>query len=331
MKLAIIEKIIEIEPIPNSDYIELAKIQGWRSVVKKNEYKVGDTIIFIPIDTMMQPREWNKFFWNKEDPTKPIITRTSKLRGVISQGLIFPLAILGENVSVNLGDDVSSILEIVKYEKPVPAQIAGDVVGNFPTHIISKTDEDNLLSNIGVLNELKSCDYVEVSMKIDGTSCTFIKDIDGNFRVCMRNLELKEQPTTFWKIAYRYNLKDLMPVGTVLQGEVYGNGINKNRLNIKTQDILIFNKKNLFTHEYEDLTDLFHPDLKRVPIIETISGDKLANLSADYLQDLSNKQKYNNTPAEGIVIRGFKNGKLAKSEILFKMLSVKVINQNYKD
>jgi hypothetical protein len=60
--------------------------------------------------------------------------------------------------------------------------------------------------------------------------------------------------------------------------------------------------------------------------------------TVDELQEIANKQFYKNgAPAEGIVIRGYNfdsaslKMKLAYSNKLQKMLSVKIINQNYKD
>lgn len=49
-KLATIQKIININPIPGADAIEVAKILGWECVVKKNEFKIGDLCIYIEID-----------------------------------------------------------------------------------------------------------------------------------------------------------------------------------------------------------------------------------------------------------------------------------------
>ena len=39
-KLATIRKISSIDPIPDADAIEVATIDGWKVVVKKDEYKV---------------------------------------------------------------------------------------------------------------------------------------------------------------------------------------------------------------------------------------------------------------------------------------------------
>ncbi|WP_337564108.1 hypothetical protein [Megasphaera sp.] len=51
-KLASIQKIISLTPIPNADRIELARVLGWKCVVKKGEFKVGDKCVYIEIDSI---------------------------------------------------------------------------------------------------------------------------------------------------------------------------------------------------------------------------------------------------------------------------------------
>lgn len=335
MKLASTEEIKEIRPIEGADKIELAIIQGWQSVIKKGSFKVGDKVIFIPIDTVVQPREWNKFLWDKNDPHKPIRIKTLKLLNTISQGLIISRSVVGEAFCWGLGEsdeDLPSILGISKYEKPIAPHLSGKVKGDFPTHLLSKTDEDNLASNIAVLEELRECDRIEITMKCDGSSATFYKK-DGVFGVCSRNQELLDDgENSFWKIAHKYDLPNLLPDNTALQGELCGEGVNKNRMKLKGHHLFIFNRKNLLTNEYEDVYILPHPDLKPVSFVAILRGDDVKNLAFDSLQKMANDLTYSdNVPAEGIVIRGFKNGRLSKSKILGKMLSVKIINQNYKD
>lgn len=101
MKLASFETITEILPIEGADKIEIARVQGWQSVIRKGEYKVGDQVIFVPIDTVLTPRPWNEFLWDKKDPSKPIRVKTVKLKGVISSGLIFAIENLFKIVEKN--------------------------------------------------------------------------------------------------------------------------------------------------------------------------------------------------------------------------------------
>jgi hypothetical protein len=43
-KLAHIEVIESLTPIPGADKIEVAQVLGWQCVVKKGEFKVGEMI-----------------------------------------------------------------------------------------------------------------------------------------------------------------------------------------------------------------------------------------------------------------------------------------------
>jgi len=342
MKLASFETITEIIPIEGADRIELARVQGWQSVIRKNEYKVGDYVIFVPIDTVIQPAEWNKFLWDKNDPTKPIRVRTAKLRGVVSQGLIFPSSLISAQEIYDHMDDpeedarLATMLGISKYEKPIPANLAGVVAGDFPTHLVSKTDEDNLKSNVDVLEELKSAFMVTATIKMDGTSASYIKDHDGRFYVCSRNLELKEsESNVYWQMARKYDLSNRMPNGSALQGEICGPGIQKNSMGLKEIDLFVFNFKDLNTNNYyrEIPEELKMDDIPHVQVDVVWHKDEFQKMNIDSLQKYVNNLLYENkTSAEGAVFRGLtKDGMLMFSEKLRKMLSVKIINQNYID
>ena len=41
-KLATVERIVAIGPIPDADAIEVATVRGWKVVVKKGEFQVGE-------------------------------------------------------------------------------------------------------------------------------------------------------------------------------------------------------------------------------------------------------------------------------------------------
>lgn len=342
MKLASLETITEIEPIPGADLIELARVQGWQSVIKKGAYKIGDQVIFVPIDTVLTPREWNKFLWDKNDPSKPIRIKTVKLRGAISQGVIFPKSLVSaqevwDHMEDSLEDvGLASMLGITKYEKPVPVQLAGQAKGNFPTHLVSKTDEDNLKSNIKVLEELKEAEWVEACVKLDGTSGTFIKELDGTFRVCSRNLELQDGDNVYWQMARKYNIQEILKPGYCIQGEIVGPGIQKNPAGLSEVGLYLFNMTDLTT--YKPVNKLNWVDglgvssaIPGVPVVKIFNHFDL--WSIDELQKWVNEIKYqNNQPAEGIVFRGYnQDNELMYSKKLQKMLSVKIINQNYKD
>lgn len=350
MNLVTFEYITELLPIEGADRIELAKVQGWQSVVKKGEYKVGDRVVFVPIDTVMQPAEWNQFLWDKNDPTKPIRIKTVRLRGTVSQGIIFPMTIVKiksiwdetfENLSKEKYsyEDLARGLGITKYEKPIPAHLAGQVKGDFPKQFVSKTDEDNLLSNITAFEELKNCNQVHVTLKMDGTSATYIKEENGDFRVCSRNLELKDTETNVhWQMARKYDLQNIMKPGTVLQGEICGPGIQSNPVGLKEVELFVFNYKNTKTDKYvpldkNNLQEFELHGLQVVPFISRMHQGAFQYETLVSLQNWANALLYDNgEPAEGIVLRGLTyQNEYVFSPTLHKMLSVKIINQHYKD
>ena len=49
-KLASIRKVREIKPIEGADAIELAIVDGWQCVAKKNEFKANDLCVYFEID-----------------------------------------------------------------------------------------------------------------------------------------------------------------------------------------------------------------------------------------------------------------------------------------
>jgi len=131
-KLASIQVIKELHPIEGADKIEVAKVLGWQLIVKKGEFSVGDRVVYIEIDSVLPDKPQFEFF-----RARGTRVRTIRLRGVVSQGLCLPLSILPpiDNMALNEGVDVTNILEIEKYEPPIPACLTGVVKGKFPSFI----------------------------------------------------------------------------------------------------------------------------------------------------------------------------------------------------
>lgn len=232
-KLASIRRILNLLPIENADAIELAQVDGWQVVVKKGEFNAGDLVIYLEVDSWV-PHEMAPFLSKGKEPrefngVKGERLRTVKLRGALSQGLILP----GTSAFAE-GDDVTEFLGIQKWERPVPAQLAGQVRGNFPEGI-PKTDQERV-QNIR-LKEYLDENY-EVTEKLHGSSCTFYLDLMGEFHVCSRNLDLKpDANNAYWKAAYKYNveqkMRELSLFGYAIQGELCGTGINGNNYNLE--------------------------------------------------------------------------------------------------
>ena len=52
-KLASVQKIIDIQPIPNADAIEVVTVRGWKCVAKKDEFRIGDWCVYFEVDSFL--------------------------------------------------------------------------------------------------------------------------------------------------------------------------------------------------------------------------------------------------------------------------------------
>ena len=281
-KLATIRRIDALTPIDGADAIECATVGGWKVVVKKGEYTVGDLAVYCEIDSWI-PTELAAFLSKGKEPRefegiKGERLRTVKLRGQLSQGLLLPLSTvycLSPTTEVDImGDDVSEPLGIVKYEAPIPAQLAGEVKGMFPGWI-QKTDQERIQNLREELDYwLKEQHAWEVTEKLDGSSMTvYLRD--GEFGVCSRNLELKPSETnSLWKVAVRNDLELKLRRANrnlALQGELIGEGIQGNPYKQKGQEFFLFDIYDIDTSKYltpaERNAFVEEHDIKHVPVL----------------------------------------------------------------
>jgi len=291
-KLATIRKIDELRPIPEADAIECAVIGGWTAVVKKGEFKEGDLAVYCEIDSWI-PHALAPFLSKGKGPRvyESIAgerLRTMKLRGQLSQGLLLNLdAVIPQTNSFVEGDDVSELLGIVKYEAPVPAQLAGEVKGMFPGWI-QKTDQERVQNLKQELEHWKSERHLwEITEKLDGSSMTvYLRD--GEFGVCSRNLELKPNPdNSLWKVAVRNDLEGkLRALGrnVALQGELIGEGIQGNPYKIRRQEFYLFDVYDIdracyFTPDERKTLALEH-NINHVPVFGTYETNESTTIES---------------------------------------------------
>lgn len=355
-KLATIRKITDISPIEGADKIELVTVGGWKVVVAKDVgHKVGDLVVYCEIDSFLPIREEFEFlrkssYKKMSDGTEGFRLKTIRLRGQLSQGLILPLSVFsGYNyrVSQNLlngycalepnrivispadmielseGTDVTEKLGIVKYEPPIPAELAGKVKGLFPS-FIRKTDEERIQNLTSEYEEFKKQKFY-VTEKLDGSSATFYYK-DGIFGVCSRNLELLEtEGNTFWKVARELDLENKMKdfgVNISVQGELIGEGIQGNPYKIKGQTVRFFNLFDIDLQEYHSFNmtkkSLDVMGLEMVPVIDEFFT--LPDTVDEILKYAEDKSKLNpDFDREGVVIRTLDR------KVSFKVISNKFL------
>jgi len=319
-KLASIQKIKYIKPIPDADSIETVGILGWECVSKKGEFQPDDLCVYFEIDSLLPEIPEFEFLrkscWN--ETFKKFRLKTIRLKKQISQGLALPINVFPKLSGLSVGADVTELLEIEKYEPPIPASIKGDAKSfSWP---ISKTDETRVQLNdeYKFIETLTGHPYY-ISLKLDGTSSTFLIDPkDEVFHVCGRNYSYKRNDDhSFWKIAERYNieqgLRDLWNEGRkiAIQGEILGPGIQKNPLGLNITDLYIFNVVDISTNTklcLDDSLDIverlglkFVPILDKGPSFNYTMDDLLTKAQGKYIEHFPSAKS--SQEREGIVIR----------------------------
>jgi len=337
MKLASIEIIKSIKNHNNADSLELCEVLGWQTVVKKGIHKEGDKVVFITIDTIVPRYTWSAFLADSKNPDKPIRIKNIKLRGEFSSGLVIPLSEFDASPfkDYDAGTDLTEIIGITKYIKEIPANLSGETLGDFPTHLTSKTDEDNGLNDPSLVEKVLNHDsHITVTSKLDGSSITLIVEDGVLTQVCTRNLSKKEtENNTFWKAARKLTIPQNW-TGTI-QGELCGNGIQRNQLKLEDVKIFVFqiseNKKYM---TYEEMKNFCENSLRCdiVPLVSKLGLEEQIKLWVNplqKLQELADKQKYpSGLEGEGIVVRpsSYPRGYSSRRPLGFKL-----INRNYKD
>ena len=326
-KLASIRQIKNIAPIANADAIELATVDGWEVVIKKDQFKIGDKVVYFEIDSFLPIKPEFEFLrkssYKKMGDEEGFRLRTIKLRGQISQGLLIPVPEQYKNEPI--GTDLTEALGVQKFEPPIPACLDGVIKGYMPS-FIKKTDEEriqNLDDKFEIFKELN----FHVSEKLEGTSFTvYLKD--GVFGVCGRNLEyLEDDNNSYWKVAKQLDLENkLRSLGRNLafQGEMIGEGIQKNSYKIKGQTVKFFNiydidaASYLEKNEFLDIIDQLALD--HVPVIEKdLDFSQFENIQ-NVLKYAEGHSKLYKTQREGVIFVANENG---------KRYSFKVISNKY--
>ena len=332
--LATIRRIDKVEPIPEADAIEVATVGGWKVVIRKGEFKEGDVAVYCEIDSWI-PHNLAPFLSKSKTPKEYYgiageRLRTIKLRGQLSQGLLLPIP---EGVYHTVDSDVSDLLGITKWERPVPACLSGKMRGNFPS-FISKTDQERC-QNLSreIFNEHYD-ETFEVTIKLDGSSMTVYNN-NGSLGVCSRNLDLllDQDGNSFVDLAKSSGLLEALAKygrNIAIQGEIMGPGIQGNRENLPNNKLFIYDIYDIDNQRYfkpDERNNLFidlsllDADIRMVPIW---ANNKLKDINIETMEQLleySVGRSLINPVREGLVFKSHNSNftfKVINNDFLMK-------------
>lgn len=314
--LATVVKVTGISPIEGADRIVLAKVLGWKCIIKKEEFSVGDLAIYFTIDSVLDVTDKNMEFAKKFGGR----IKTIKMKGVLSQGLLAPLSWIsdrGHSIdNIKEDDDVTEKLNVKKYvhDTEIYQYIESKEKDCFPIYI-KKTDEPRLQGLKNVLDELtKYKDTITITRKEDGQSGTFFYYND-KYCVCSRNFVWKtatNESMSYFNVSEKYKLEECLKdiynktsKHLAIQGEVIGPKINGNRLKLDQYVFRVFNIWDINEQKYIDWASV--KEICSKYSLETVPELFLPEsfeFTVDSFVDFANKQEYSKgNPAEGIVVK----------------------------
>lgn len=349
-KLATIQKISDLQQIPDADRIEVATILGWRLVVLKGEFHIGDLCVYCEIDSILPQRPEFEFLrkscWS---PTwNGFRIRTIKLKKQLSQGIAFPLSILPTG-KWKEGVDVTETLGIIKYDpqareeellqqrrkhnafhkflmsfrfiRYIYKKLGGKRTSSWPG-FISKTDEERV-QNLGWLMPELVGKVLYITEKLDGQSATYAY-YKKKFYVCSRNLWLPiKNNSNYWKIAEKYDMKNklqthykMVKQSIAIQGEIVGPGVQGNKYNLQELKFYAFNYYNIERQSYSP-PECSVEGFPCVPKLRILEFDEPPT-TEQFVELSKGKSVIGDTLREGIVVRTFD-----------KSISFKAVNPDF--
>lgn len=190
-------KVLEINPHPNPEVhsLQVATIYGFQVIIRKDSLKVGDLVLYAPVDSIIPPAlEEILFPVGSKIKLNDSRIRQIRIQKFPSQGMLLNKQDV-ETYLNNLGfknfmfeeeKNYAAVLGIKKYEPPAPKEQKGVVITSkrrLAEHPEFHTY--NGLDNIKWGNPFSPEETVSIQLKLHGTNARF-----GN---------LKTIPKTMWQ------------------------------------------------------------------------------------------------------------------------------------
>lgn len=254
-------EIVDILPHNNAHSLEVAQVYGFQVIVKKDQYKKGDKIIYVPVDSIINPQlEYHLFPEGSKIKLDKGRIKQIRIRGLASQGMLISIEDVQKVYNFTpsiLEEDLKEKLNIIKYEPPKPnfqSSAGGGQKRNKPL-------ENSNFQKYNGLTNIKWCPFmfqpgeiVAYQEKLHGSNTrfglvpfeanTFLKKVKKFFGLAPKyeyvygsnNVQLQHRSgyTGFYgedvyaKVFEKVNAANKVKPNEVIYGELIGEGIQKN-------------------------------------------------------------------------------------------------------
>jgi len=324
-----VETIDTIGPIADADRIQVASLKGlgFSFVIAKDQFKVGEQVLYFPVDSLLPlPLAEKLGVAGKLAGKDKNRVKTIKLKGISSQGLVGNFELIIPFLVSHYGSDwlekgieikpseITEWLGVTKYEPPEVVCHGGKLVRH--VEFIETYDLEGADRYFKVADQMMDIP-VYISSKIEGSNFYCGVDVTGNCVVGQRSGAIIPDDSsthTWWSTAIMQGLLDasikirneLFPgMSVILRGELIGSGIQGDYYCIGKHKILIFdikvNDKYLSAQEFLDICKKY--SVQTVPILSV--GKTLREwLNGRTVKDASNhRSTLVNKLEEGIVVK----------------------------
>jgi RNA ligase (TIGR02306 family) len=217
---------VDLNPHPNADTLSIVNVWGYTVVVKTADFLNCKLGAYIVPDSVIDT-DRKEFAHVKDGEKRFLRIKVRKLRGVISMGLLVPAP-----KGACIGDDVSDILEVKRYEPPYQSVVT---TGGNAERPFNEEENERFISFPkydldAFLRYAKEVfidgEPVHVTEKLDGSNSRYV--FSGNRMWCgSRSHWKKYRPDSIWWVALEKApaLEEFCKENPniVVYGEVFGN------------------------------------------------------------------------------------------------------------
>ena len=224
---------ITVRKHPDADTLDVVSVGGYECIARLGQYKDSDIIVHIPEASIVPDDILEELgLTGMLSGGKKNRVRAKRLRGILSQGLVYPVSGKKlDGVKVEIGKDYADILNLVKYEPPIPTCMQGKIIRS---DRLVHYDIDDIKKHEG---SLEPGEKIIATEKIHGTLCRVTwYDEEKEWRVSSkgqgnRGLSFSEDDQSVYSRIFKRYIDDFESVRDKINdeftifAEVYGKGV----------------------------------------------------------------------------------------------------------